>query len=89
MKNITVYDFGNGVLDRYTIIKDNDFALNYEEFPSMFTGRYLYNCICASEFGAGVFMWGTAKKGRHLGKKVPFESLRPELQERIKDAYKD
>lgn len=89
MKNLIIYDNGGETLDRYTIIKKDDFALNYKDYPSMFTGRYLYNCICASENGTGVFTWATAMRGKHLGKKVEFDSLNKELQQKIIIAYKE
>lgn len=88
MKNLFIYDNGGETYDRYTIIKKDDFALNYKEYPSMFTGRYLYYCIGASETGRGFFTWCTAIRGKHLGKKVSLDSLHPELKERIINTYK-
>lgn len=65
-----IYDNGGETLDRYTI------------FLSAANDDY----IAADTDGAGFYQHGeNGKRGRHLGKKVPFTSLSTEL--RIKLAH--
>jgi len=60
-----IYDNGGETLDRYTIFLSD--------------GNDDY--IAASETGAGFYQHGEgAKRGRHLGKKVPFTSLSTQLR---------
>lgn len=64
-----IYDNGGETLDRYTI----------------FLSAASDDAIGADENGAGFYQHLEAKRGRHLGKKVPFTSLSTEL--RIKLAH--
>lgn len=65
-----IYDNGGETLDRYTIF----LAAGSDDY------------IAASEHGSGFYQHGEGgKRGRHLGKKVPFTSLSTEL--RIRLAY--
>jgi len=73
---ITVYDNNGETLDRYTIVFNNTRTRGiYSKFD--------YDCICASENGLGVFMWGSCQKGSHLGTKIDFNDLSIELQTQI------
>lgn len=76
-----VYDNAGETLDRYTIIDLNRPTIEKKN------SRKLYECICASENGLGVYMWGECLRGSHLGKKVPFESIPTDLQEMIKKSF--
>lgn len=77
---ISVYDNGGKTFDRYTIV-----LLETKSKP-LFGGKYYdYECIGSSENGTGFFMHSTCQLGRHLGKKIKFESLPKELQERVID----
>ena len=73
----SIYDNGGKTLDRYTIV--TTIKRKHRD------GHWLYNCICSSENGLGVFMWGECMVGRHLGKKIQLEDLSKELQQRIKN----
>ena len=48
-------------------------------------GNYLYNAIASSLTGSGFFQHTEAMRGKHLGKKIIFDKLTPELQARIKN----
>lgn len=63
-----IYDNGGETLDRYTI------------FLSHANDDYIASDIN----GAGFYQHGeNGKRGRHLGKKVPFTSLSSELRHRL------
>lgn len=62
-----IYDNGGETLDRYTIFLD----ANSDD------------AIGASEHGNGFYQHLKAKRGRHLGKKVPFTSLSTELRRKL------
>lgn len=81
MKIKAIYDAGEGELDRYTIVVGKPYL-------SRSSGIKLYDCIAASEHGAGVFVWGNCCIGKHLGKKIKLEDLSIELQNMIKEAVK-
>ena len=66
MKIKAIYDFGDSTLDRYTIVINKSFKI-----PR--SGVRLYDCISASENGAGVFTWCHCQLGKHLGKKIKLE----------------
>lgn len=67
-----IYDNGGESLDRYTIVLDS------QEAKTNF-----WDCLCTSETGAGFSQFSYCMQGLHLGKKVTFESLSPELQKHI------
>lgn len=75
MKIIAVYDNGGKTLDRYTILVNSIVSKN--------RNKYQYDAISASESGAGVFMWIECERGKHLGKKIEFESLSKDLQKKV------
>lgn len=81
MKIKAIYDAGEDVLDRYTIVVNKFFKV-------LRSGVRLYDCISASENGAGVFTWSSCQLGKHLGKKIKLEDLSIELQNMIKEAVK-
>ena len=81
MKIKAIYDFGDSVLDRYTVVIDNYFKIPKSRVR-------VYDCISASENGAGVFTWCSCQLGKHLGKKIKLEDLSIELQNMIKKAIK-
>lgn len=80
MKIKAIYDNGGKTLDRYTIVTNVKTVK-----PS---GTY-YDCICSSEHGLGVFMWGDCMLGKHLGNKIKLEDLDETLQKMIENALKD
>lgn len=75
MKVLAVYDNGGKSLDRYTIVVNSIVSKN--------RNKYQYDAISASESDAGVFMWVQCERGRHLGKKIEFESLSKDLQKKV------
>jgi hypothetical protein len=79
MKILAIYDNEGETLDRYTIVTD------FISGPKV-GSRYTYEAISASETGAGVFLWCQCYRGTHLGKKISFESLPKELQDKVKQA---
>ena len=62
---VRCYDNGGKTLDRYTVVLMDD--------PQRTPGEY--GAIGASETGAGFLMYVTAQPGRHLGRRIPFDSL--------------
>ena len=78
MKNLAIYDNGGETFDRITIVFLNEKRKDRE-------GKFLYNAIASSETGAGFFQHTEAMRGKHLGKKITFDKLTPELQARIKN----
>ena len=79
MKIKSIYYNGGESLDCYTIVMD----VRRKEAR---TGKYLYECIGTSESGLDIFCWSECMVGRHLGKKVQFEDLSLELQNKIMSA---
>jgi len=63
-----IYDNGGETFDRYTIF----LTAGSDEF------------ISADEYGAGYYEHGEGiKRGRYLGKKVPFTALSTELRHKL------
>lgn len=80
MKNIAVYDNGGKTFDRITIV-----FLDTKRKP-LFGGKYYdYDCIGASENGLGFLQWSSCQRGRHLGRKIPYESLSLTLRSIVND----
>jgi len=77
MRVIAVYDNGGKTLDRYTIVTNNRVSQKHN-------GKYTYDAIAASENGLGVFLWCQCIRGKHLGKKIQFNELSTELQNKVK-----
>ena len=75
MKNISIYDNGGKTLDRITIIFDKEKRHTKDGI--------IYNCIAASENGSGFYQHSEGMKGKHLGKKITFDQLTPELQNKL------
>jgi len=74
--SVRVYDYGDKAADRYTVImvgKDWDASVN----PG---NKMVLNM---SEGGRAISMWGEAKEGKHLGKRVKWEDLSPETRRHI------
>ena len=78
MKNLAIYDNGGETFDRITIVFLNEKRKDRD-------GNYLYNAIASSQTGSGFFQHTEAMRGKHLGKKITFDKLTPELQARIKN----
>jgi hypothetical protein len=62
---VRCYDNDGKTLDRYTVVLMDQ----PERKPDT------YGAIAASEHGLGVLMYVTAQPGRHLGRRIPFDSL--------------
>lgn len=77
LKQIAIYDNGGKTLDRYTIV-----LLNTKRKLSVIW----YDCIGSCATGNSVFMHSNCNRGRHLGKRVDFKELTPELQKKL-EAY--
>ena len=80
--NIRCYDNGGKTIDRYTVV--------YMDRPEREAG--LYVAIGASEFPFHPLGFGqhcTAMPGRHLGKRIPFESLPKDVQKMVHMDYED
>ncbi len=82
MKNLQIYDNGGISLDRYTIFKAREKFSRFDRY-----GNKLFMGISASETGCGVFMYIEAAKGPHLGKRVDFNELDKELQNRLRNEF--
>ena len=76
MENISIYDNGGKTIDRITVIFDKEKRQTKDGI--------LYNCVGSSETGSGFYQHSEAMKGKHLGKKITFYQLTPELQKLIK-----
>ena len=74
MKNLQIYDNGGESLDRYTIFKARQKRIDTCKNGAIFEG------VGASKFGAGFYMHIECVKGSHLGKRIKFEDIEPELQ---------
>jgi hypothetical protein len=75
MTKLHIYDNGGETLDRYTIVYgDKD-------------ERGFFECIGASQTGAGVYLHSDCTKGRHLGKKITFNDLDKDLQRMLADEF--
>lgn len=74
MKALQIYDNGGKTYDRYTLLVPNEDGVSHA-------------MIALSEKGIGINTYAgdihIQKNYDHLGKKVPFESLNPELKEAI------
>lgn len=74
--NIRCYDNGGKTFDRYTVV--------YMDEPERERG--VYAAIGASEYPfhpQGFGQHCSAAPGRHLGRRVPFESLPPDVQRMV------
>lgn len=80
MRHLTIYDNQGETFDRITIVFNN-------EKLSKQNGRYLYEAIGASETGTGFFQHTRAIKGKHLGRKVQFQNLTKELQNKLREYF--
>lgn len=84
MKNIQIYDNDGKTFDRVTIVfTDQKENFNFE------SKRWVYNCLGCSETGSGFFQHLNAILGPHLGKKVQFQELHPELRQRLTEYFKN
>ena len=83
MKNLQIYDNGGISLDRYTIFKARERFSRFDRY-----GNKLYNGIGSCETGNGFYLHIEAMKGPHLGKRVKFEDLDKELQNRLINEFK-
>ena len=77
-KNITIYDNMGETYDRVTVV--------FNDTKRSAIHGVEYDALGCSETGAGFFIHTTAMKGSHLGKKVKFSDLHPELKGRL-DKY--
>lgn len=82
MKNLQIYDNGGISLDRYTIFKARERFSRFDRY-----GNKLYNGIGSCETGNGFYLHIEAAKGPHLGKRVKFEDLDKELQNRLRNEF--
>jgi hypothetical protein len=79
MKNLLIYDNGGKSYDRITVI--------FKDRPERRLGTF--EAIGASETGTGFYQYTTAMPGRHLGKRVKFKDLSPELQNKLLNEIKE
>ena len=78
--SVRVYDYGDSVADRYTVIV---VGKDWEASPG------LKPSLGISEGGHAVSMWGEAKEGKHLGKRVKWEDLSAETRRHIEARIRD
>jgi hypothetical protein len=81
MKHLRIYDNGGKTFDRYTIV---------DMTPETRFSNGAYPMVGASLTGLGFYQHGEIEPqhlGRHLGKRVAFETLHPDLQSRLKHDY--
>lgn len=72
---LAVYDNGGKTLDRFTVAVDDSIMSQENRLDA---------CLCLSETGAGVSMWGHCARGSHLGRLRHWCGLSPELRRHIK-----
>ncbi len=78
-KNVSFYDNGGKTFDRITVI--------FNDSKRITKDGYIYDCLACSHSGSGFFQHCNAMKGKHLGKKVSFDNLSPDLQKRLKNYF--
>lgn len=82
MNNIAIYDNGGATVDRITVV--------FLDTKRKYLGKFMvYDCLGTSETGFEFFQHSTCTRGRHLGKRVEFKDLHPELQERLINYFKN
>jgi hypothetical protein len=79
MKNLQIWDNGGETLDRYTVFK----AYERSERCIFDNKEKVFPAIGASVTGAGFYQHTSASKGKHLGKRIKFEDLDTELQNKL------
>ena len=79
-QNITIYDNMGESYDRVTVV--------FNDTKRRTVHGVEYDALGCSETGVGFFMHTTAMKGSHLGKKVDFSDLHPELQTSLTNYFK-
>lgn len=77
INSLQIWDNGGKTLDRYTVFKA------YERGRINYQGCKVFPAISASFYGGGVYMHVEASKGKHLGKRIKFEELDTELQNKL------
>lgn len=76
---LSIHDYGDTVCDRYT------FVLRKRFYP---TNPGFHPHLGTSENGLGISMFGECLRGKHLGKRVTWESLSKELQNHVAERLK-
>jgi hypothetical protein len=92
MKNLRIYDNGGETLDRYTIVDMEPSAMvgRIDRKTGICKNLGYYHTVNASETGAGVYMHDELHRsniGRHLGKRVAFETLDSGLQRMLRSEF--
>jgi len=82
LKNVEFYDNGGITIDRITVVFLNT-AKNFYDILET------YDCISCSKTGFEFFQHGNCTRGRHLGKRVNFNDLHPELQKKLINYFKN
>lgn len=82
MKNLQIWDNGGKSFDRYTIFKAR------EHFVKYWYKNKLFDAIGSCKTGNGFYLHIEAAKGPHLGKRVKFEDLDKQLQNRLINEFK-
>ena len=91
MKNLQIFDNGGKTIDRITAIDRESMArparVN-EDGTCTLHGTFA--AVCSSYTGAGIYVHDEIKRqhiGRHLGKRVKFADLTPELQNLLRSEF--
>lgn len=79
---VKVYDNGGKTFDRITVVFI-DQVVNVDR-----QGNELYEAIGAGETGAWFYLHCECADGPHLGERIRFVDLHPDLKERILQQYK-
>ena len=80
MPRYAVWDNGGKTLDRYTVIASRAVPERDGTLP----------CLGLSDMptdAQGFSQWGTARRGPHLGQRVPFNSLPAHIRAHIAQRY--
>ena len=76
--NIVIYDYGDTVIDRYTVVYLDD------KYPN---GLYGCRGMSYNPF-SGFGMYSECENGPHLGKVITFDQLPPDCQSLVKQDLK-
>lgn len=80
-KNVSIYDNRGKTFDCITVV--------FDDSKRKTNDGYIYDCLSCSYTGSGFFQHSEAMKGKHLGKKVTFDDLSPELQKKLSTYFND
>lgn len=75
-----IYDNGGATLDRYTFLPPRDAWREHRD------ARGLWNAVASCKTGRAFFQHTSAMPGRHLGKRVAWDSLPESVRACVRDS---